>query len=177
MISFFAKESFILKGHAMRVSSIIRCDQIANYLGARINPAENYENGTCIYVKPHVSKGCDFEFKGHPYLDIIDGWGLLPMLEKHPEVPVIACSKRDQEILSKRIKNKVLFLPQHHCNFERIKRTRKEINTVGVIGTAGAFPYLPKGLKEALADRGINLVEFSQFFKREDIINFYLNID
>ena len=193
MISIFAKEAFlninpnepfrlrtkVPRGHLLRVSSMIKGDQIAEYIGAKLNPTEGYENDICIYVKPMVRKGDDFKFEGKKaYLDIIDGANLAQVAHKHPEVGVITCSQADYELMSKELpNNKIVLIPQHHVNFERIKRTRTEVKTVGVIGTRGAFPFLPKGLKEALTERGIELLEFSKFFSRQDIIDFYMSID
>lgn len=192
MISIFAKEAFlntnphepfknrtkpVTSGHLQRVSSIIRGDQIAEQLGAKLNPSKGYENDVCIYVKPHVKAGEDFTFDGKPYIDVVDGWGLLPLLKRHPWVGAIACSQQDYEKLSDVLPNKVVLIPQHHCNFERLQRQSLEIKKVGVIGTEGAFPLLPKGLEEALKERGIELVKFSKFFDRGDILNFYMDID
>lgn len=194
MISIFAKRAFLNTnpysafeskeksykgyGHLQRVSSMIRADQIANYLGAKLNPENGYENDICIYVKPMVRKDEDFKFEGkRSYLDIVDGHNLGQLMLKHPEVGVIVCSQADYEIMSKELPNKVVLIPQHHCNFERIKRNLNGIKTVGVIGTKSAFVFLPTGLKEALANRDIKLLEYSNFFSREDIIDFYSKID
>jgi len=185
MISIFAKQAFLNTnpyspfeykgtppkyGQLMRVSSMIRGNQIANQIGAKLNPESGYENGICIYVKPHV-------IAGQPYLDIIDGHNLGQLALKHPKVTVIVCSQADMETMTGVISNRIVLIPQHHCNFERVKRTRTEIKTVGVIGTRGAFPLLPKGLKEELAKRNIELLEFSKFFTRQNVIDFYLKID
>ena len=126
-----------------------------------------------------VRKGDDFKFEGKKaYLDIIDGANLAQVAHRHHEVGVITCSQADYEIMSKELpNNKIVLIPQHHCNFERLKRTRTGIKTIGVIGTRGAFPHLPQGLREALAKRGIELLEFSKFFSRQDIIDFYMSID
>ena len=192
-ISIFAKRAFLnvdpgqdfqykgkpaRRGHLLRVSSMIRADQVAEYLGAKLNPKRGYKNDVCIYVKPHVKSGGDFKFEGkRSYLDIIDGWALLPILGKHLEVSIIACSKQDYLNLSNIMPNKVVFIPQHHCNFERVKRPSSVIKTVGVIGTSGAFDFLPIGLREALMERDISLLEYSKFFSRQDIIDFYKQID
>src|SRR3990167_6552498 len=160
---FISKElSYRGHGHLMRVSSMIR-EQVIPYIEAKLNPTSGYENDITIYVKPMVRKGDDFKFEGKKaYLDIIDGANLAQVAHRHSEVGVITCSQADYEIMSKELpNNKIVLIPQHHCNFERIKRTRKEIKRVGVIGTKGAFPFLPEGLKEALAERGMELVEFS----------------
>lgn len=171
------EESYKGHGHLQRVSSMIRGDQIAEYLGAKLNPTNNYQNDVCIYVKPHVKTVEEFQFKGkRSWLDIVDGWGLIPLLEKHPKVGVIACSKQDAEKL-KFLPNEIRFIPQHHCNYKREKRTREGIKTVGVIGTEDAFAYLPYGLEEELEKRGIKLLKYSKFFSRQDIIDFYKQID
>jgi len=164
-------------GHLQRVSSIIRGDQIADYIGAKLNPTDGYQDGICIYVKPMVRKGDDFNFEGKAYIDIMDGHNLGNLALLHPEVGVIVCSQVDQTTMSSVIPNKIVLIPQHHCNFDRIKRFRNEITTVGVIGTSGAFKFLPPELKEELAKRGMNLIEYSRFFSRQDIIDFYLKID
>lgn len=192
MISIFAKETFLNinpgepfrlrtkppKGHLMRVSSLIRGDQIAERIGAKYNPESGYEQDTCIYVKPMVRKGDDFEFKGKKsYIDIVDGHNLGQLAQKHPEVGVIVCSKADQDIMSKELKNEIVLIPQHHCNFERVSRIRNEVTRVGIIGELPAFNFLPPNLEKELSQRGMELVKFSKFFTRQDIIDFYLNID
>lgn len=194
MISIFAKPAFLNtnphspfeskeksykgNGHLQRVSSMIRGDQIANYIGAKLNPESGYEDDVCIYVKPMVRKGDDFKFEGKKaYLDIIDGHNLGQVALKHPEVGVIVCSEADRDIMSSVIPNEIVLIPQHHCNFERIKRNKIRVKTIGVIGTKDAFVYLPQGLEQALKNRGIDLLKFSEFFSRQDIIDFYQSID
>lgn len=193
MISIFAKEAFlninpsqpfrlrtkpIRGGHLQRVSSIIRGDQIAEAIGAKYNPTSGYENDTCIYVKPRVPKGEDFKFEGRKaYLDIIDGHNLGQVALKHPEVGVIVCSKADELIMKSVIPNEIVYIPQHHCNFERQVKKVDAIRRIGVIGELPAFEFLPKGLDEELKKRNIELVKFSRFFTRKDICDFYMSID
>ena len=195
MISIFAKEAFLNinpgepfrirskpipkgRGHLMRVSSMIRGDQIADQIGARFNPTERYENDVCIYVKPMVRKGDDFLFEGRKnYIDIVDGHNLGELAKQHPDVGVIVCSEIDRKTMASCIDNEIVLIPQHHCNYERLHRSRTEIKRVGVIGTTGAFPLLPDELKQGLESRGFELETFSRFFTRQDIIDFYMRID
>lgn len=191
MISFFAKRAFTAGSHGkpfepgdprtshlLRVSSMIRADQIAERLGARLNPESDYDGDTCIYVKPHVKPGEPFAFRGRrAWLDIIDGWGLTPLAQAHPGVGVIACSDFDGQTLRKLLPNRVTVIPQHHCNFERLSRERDGVKTVGMIGTAGAWRYLPAEIKTGLARRGLRLEFFTRFYERQDIIDFYQRID
>ena len=190
MISFFVKRAFYNvnphedydkrtrppKGHLQRVSSIIRADQIAEYLGAKVNPKERYENDVCIYVKPHYLGG-DFKFEGKPYLDICDSTTLYKLAIKYPEVTVITASDYNYELCKRILPNKIVNIPEQHCNFERLKRTREGIKTVGVIGTEDAFEFLPSGLEEELNKRGIKLYKFSKFYCRQDVVDFYMQID
>lgn len=191
MINFFYKKAFVnihptkdyeyngealKQGHLLRVSSIIRGAQIADYLGARINPSVWVEGEPCIYVKPHVKAHEDFDFPKNSYLDIIDGWGLIPLAEKHPEVPVIVISQKDKETLELVLKNKIILIPQHHVNFEREERYSEAVTNVGVVGTESSFKYLPEGLEEGLAQRGMKLVKLSHFETRETVQEFYKNL-
>src|SRR3990172_8974128 len=119
-ISIFAKPAFLNvnpaepfkdrikppRGQLMRVSSMIRGDQIADAIGAKFNPQDGYENDTCIYVKPMVRKGDDFKFEGKPYLDIIDGHNLAMVAKRHPEVTMIVCSQADMEVMSGEVSNR-----------------------------------------------------------------------
>ena len=176
---FISKEkSYKGHGHLQRVSSMIRGDQIAAEIGAKLNPTDGYKDDVCIYVKPHIKKGEDFTFEGRKaYLDIIDGHNLGQLLLKYPEVGLIVCSKADYDTMSQVVPNKIALIPQHHCNFDRVKRARTEIKRVGVIGTDGAFAFLPIGLTQELEKRGIELFLFSKFFDRQDIVDFYMSID
>jgi len=195
MISIFAKPAFLNinphepfsertkpipknSGHMMRVSSMIRADQIAEQIKCRLNPTEDYDDDVCIYVKPMVRKGDDFPFRGRKiYLDIVDGHNLGELVRNYPEVKVIVCSEADKKIMLKAIPNEVILIPQHHCNYERNQRQSTEVLTVGMIGTKNAIDYLPKGFEAELNKRGIKLLFYSRFFSRQDIIDFYMKID
>ena len=195
MISIFAKPTFLNinpgepfadrkkpvpagRGHLMRVSSMIRADQIAEQIRCKLNPTEGYENDVCIYVKPMVRKGDDFPFIGRKiYLDIVDGHNLGELARNYPEVKVIVCSGVDKETMSGAIPNEIIVIPQHHCNYERLQRKNTEVLTVGMIGTKTAINFLPKGFDAELNKRGIKLLFYSRFFSRQDIMDFYMKID
>ena len=177
MISFFAKPPYEMK-HLQRVSSIIRGEQIAAYMGnARLNPPSGYENDTCIYVKPHIKPGNDFDFPKKSWIDIQDGFDLRYTLEKYPDVGAIVFSDLDAETLPKYVKNKIAVIPHHHCNFEREKRERQGITRVGISGSDQAFPHVPEIIRQGLKDRNIELIEYSQFYPRTSVARFHKSID
>lgn len=192
-ISIFAKRAYLntkprepfeyngtkpTRGYLKRLSSTVRGEQIAQAIGAKFNPQSGYQNDVCIYVKPVLDEKGDFKFEGKPYLDICDNIRFVELVKKHPELSVIAASQWNYQLLKRLLPNhKIVLIPQQHCNFERKKRTRKEIAVVGAIGSQGVLDYLPADLKSRLADRGMKLIEFSEFFVRQDVVDFYMQID
>lgn len=167
------------KGYLKRVSSIIRGDQMAKILKCHLNPTEDYEKDICIYVKPEPGPDGTFAFFGKStYIDIVDGWNYVSVLKDNPKLKAIVCSERDYiSLASTGLTNKIAVIPQHHCNFERQKRSRDEIKRIGIIGNYKAFSFLPPDLRPKLLERGLELIEFSQFFDRLDIVDFYKSID
>jgi hypothetical protein len=170
--SFFGKPPHMGRNHMQRLSTLIRGIQMAEHLGGRFNPADGYENDVCIYVKTYPDWIHD---TGRTYIDVVDGWTLFPFLSRHPEYPLIACSQTDHAKLVARFpKSEVTLIPQHHCNFERQRRSWMEIRTVGALGGTHEFP---PGLREGLQERGIEFVECTQFRTRKDVVNFFTGID
>lgn len=180
-LTFFAKKRFFHRDdqHLMRGSSIIRGEQISKYLGANLNPIADYESDICIYVKPNTQAldiG-DIKLVTNSYIDIVDGNNLLLFLKKHSEIPVIVCSEHDQTYLSKELVNKIILIPQQNCNFERVKRDRNVVTTVGMIGARIGNRHIPEKLEAKLREIGLDLIVCGDFKKREDVINFYKKID
>lgn len=179
-ISFFAKpaEYWERSKHLHRGSSLIRGVQIAEHLGAKLNPTSGYEDDICIYVKPPGKPHLyDYDLAGKPYIDIIDGEGIELFLQRKPEVPVIVVSKHDHAYLSELLTNQVILIPQHHCNFERVKRSRPAIKTVGAIGFPPGLAHLPDGLEKELNKRGLEFLTLTSFRGREDVADFLTKID
>ena len=177
MISIFAKSPFEMK-HLQRVSSIVRGEQIAAYMGnARLNPPSGYEDDVCIYVKPHIKPGNDYKFEKHSYIDIHDGFELRHTLRKYPEVGVIAYGDLAAEVLPKYLKNKIVKIPHHHVNFERTKRNRDKILKIGTTGSPAAWDYIPDVIKDGIKKRGLTLELYSNFYPRLSVSRFHESMD
>ncbi len=180
MISIFAGRLWRSRSpdqHWAPFSSVIRGSQVAERIGARLNPQADYEQDACIYVKrPPPVDGLG-RFGQMPYVDLVDGYALRHTLQQHPGLRAIACSQLDYATLQRQVPNQVVLIPQHSCNFERQCRARQEIATVGIIGTWYAWQHLPAGLAAALEARGLRLWRYSEFTCRQDVVDFYLNID
>jgi len=155
-------------------SGLIRAVQIAEHLGAKLNPGKDYKNGVCIYVKAEPPEN----FPKHSYLDVMDTDGRNRWLKKHPEIGVIACSEAARSHLSKVLKrDDVVVIPQHHCNYDRVKRDRKEMLVVGVIGRPSSMDLDINDLKKRLRKIGMEFVMTSKYRGREDVVDFYKKID
>lgn len=160
--------------HRSGGSGRIRGKQVAKYLGAKLNPKNGYEDDVCIYVKMQPPE----DFPKHSYLDIVDGDKRLSWLMKHPDIGVIACSQTEQEYLSKKLKRKdIVFIPQHHCNYERIRRQRKGITVAGVIGKPTAVQCPVSELRSKLAKIRVDFKMETKYPTRQHPIDFYKQID
>jgi glycosyltransferase involved in cell wall biosynthesis len=185
-ISFFCKLPFLnihphvpfagqRRGKLMRISSLIRGQQIAEYIGAKVNPVSGYENDVCIYVKP----GWLFNdlYGDNAYIDVVDDRRAIYVLKDHPNFVGIACSNKDEHFLHEHLANKIILIPQHHCNFDRSRNEIKPLTTVGIIGSVNLFPLFPDALKKELVNQNIKLIDCHQMYSRQDVINFYRSID
>jgi hypothetical protein len=182
-ISFFVKPYWFFnlffedKTHmSIPGSSAIRGEQMAQYLGAKYNPSEDdCKNDIRIYVKPTELES----IKRDSYIDVVDGEFLVEELKNRPDLKVIACSKVSYEYLTHKLKNKLFLIPQHHCNFERFKRQRREVNTVGAIGIPIGFdkPDIESQIIKKLTDNRLVYKNECTYQSREDIVNFYKDID
>lgn len=177
-ISIFAKPPFEVR-HLMRVSSIIRGEQLAAYMwNARLNPPSGYEDDVCIYVKPCIRPSQDYKFEEHSWIDIHDGFELRHTLRKYPKVGCISISDHSTYVLKQFIKNKIVTIPHHHLNFERAQRAGDIIRTVGITGSCQwAFDHIPDEIRQGLIKRNIKLVEWSHFYPRTSVAKFHQKID
>jgi len=166
------KEFSFFKNRRHSVSNTIRVYQIANFLAAKINPSEGYENDICIYVK----RTPPIDYTEKTYIDIIDQPSYISWLLEHPLIKVIVSSFVTQEYLSDILHNDIFLIPQHHCNYFRESRSRQDIKTVGIIGSPeNECSY--NGLFGRLKDIGLDLTICRNPRKAYKVVNFYKNID
>ena len=168
------------KRRLMSGSSLIRGEQIADYLGAKYNPESGYQDDVCIYVKPAMKPDAspDVQFEGKPYIDLIDYREYISWLRDNPKLSGIVASQYSYDFLKKtKLSNKIVLIPQQHCNFERLIRDRQEITNVGIIGAPRTFQYPIDEIRQRLDKIGLNLIVKEDFETRADVVNFYQTID
>lgn len=161
-LSFFKRKT--ISGH-------IRAGQVAEYMGAKMNPTEGYENDACIYIKQSPRAG------KRKYLDMIDNVRYIEVLKQNPEFKAIVIGKLGYDYLRSILKNDVVNIPQQHVNFERVQRARTEIKTVGFCGERCTFAPFEQEIRERLNKIGLELSFFHTYRYRHDVVDFYKNID
>lgn len=181
MISIFAKHTYFLDDrnnpgevYLQRISSRIRAEEIAEYLGAKLNPTEGYDQDICIYVKHYRLD----QVKDGDYLDVLDDLYTTKLLKTRPKIKVIAMSKPHMEYLRSFLKNKIVYIPHHHVNLERFQRRRKKIINCGYVGSNSRYNVrINREIGERLSKIGLNFKPLFNFKTRKDIINYYKTID
>ena len=153
-------------------SGEIRGRQIGTYLGAKLNPKEGYEDDVCIYVKMQPPE----KYPQKTYVDVVDGVGLVGWCKDH-QCKIISTSLTGQKLLERVCQKKVVFIPEHHCNFERELRPDRSVTTVGTIGEAKGFGLDPEEVKSRFLKEGMDFIWTDTYTCRGDVIDFYRGID
>ena len=183
-ISIFAKRGFLgnhyqnlVKGNTiLRLSGETRGAQVADYIGAKLNPASEYENDVCIFLK-----GYRFELaKDGDYVDFSDETidHLAPKLIARPKVNVIAHSQYAFEYLKPKLPNKVVCIPQQHINWENAGREKNKNLVAGYIGRPSHISVeIQNEIKETLKSIGVEFIIGFEWETREDSIEIYKKMD
>ena len=181
MISIFYRPSYLGNRYfkdqsnlvLQRVSSQVRGVEMAEYLGAKLNPTE-YGEDVCIHVKPYSLN----EVRDGDWVDFLDGGRIFNMLKERPKVNIIAASQRSYEFLKNELPNMVVFIPQHHINNEEFIRKPNSVRVAGYIGAAS--PEAVRICEETegnLKKIGYKFISCLYFKTRQDSIDFYKSID
>ena len=178
-ISIFAKPSSFVKRRSLpyaclfRGSSITRGEQMADALGAKLNPIEGYEDDLCIHVKPDSMD----RVRDGDWIDIIDGDHLVNWLIQRPKVNALAISEYTAKMYRSWMNNRLVVIEPHHCNFKRERRTRTEVTTVGYIGGEIVFNYPFEEMRKHINDIGLHFVWLCDYKTRQEVVDFHKNID
>lgn len=181
-ISFFASSYYLGVNPAIstepilfRGSSLIRGEQMAQFLGGKYNPTQSSEHDICVYIKPKTVA----ELKTGAWVDVVDnGRHNVEQLINRPDLNVIAFTKLSHDFIKQTLKNKIVVIPEHHCNFERIKRSRKRVTTAGIVTTPSLAAYqVYNQIEKQLEKVGIKFRTCYHFATRQDVVDFYQQID
>jgi hypothetical protein len=181
MMSFLAKVTYFQeipeRGpdlYLRRVSSRIRGEEIANYLGAKFNPPQRDGSDLSVWIKPKTLT----PVKDGDYVDMLDDPFLVNFLLERPGVNVIAMTQYQYDYLRPILKNKIVLIPHHHINFENVHNGKREVRTCGFIGAYLKERLVIDGeIKKLLSEIGFEFLSLLDFKTREDAIAYYKKID
>jgi len=183
-ISIFAKRGFlgnhythIVPGSTiLRLSGECRGSQVAEYIGAKLNPTEGFENDLCIFLK-----GYRMEYaKPGDYVDFSDENfdRLSAKLIPRPEINVIAHSQYAYNYLTPKLPNKTVLIPQQHLNWENVSREKNKKLVGGYIGRPSNISLkINTEIKETLKKIDIDFIIAYEWETRQDAVEFYKSID
>jgi len=164
--------------HIRGGGSTIRALQVSSFLEGRINPTNDYQNDTCIYVLGCMGiRGREVD---NAYYDIIDcGTARLSRIRTLTRGSIITTSRTQHTVVKDFFKRRKMYLiPHHHCNFEREKRPERDIKIVGCMGGDSAVQLPHDLLASRLQDIGLDW-RFSGYNSRDRqmVLDFYKGID
>lgn len=154
----------------------IRGIQMADRLGGRVNPDSGYDNDICVYVMIHPW-GKEPE---NSWIDPVDlRYSRLARARRNTSKGVIAISLPQLDVFHSYFKGRELvFIPEHHCNFDReLRPPDRPVEVVGAIGGLNTIQWPHAEVEKALADMGLRFVFCGHFSKRQYVVDFYKSID
>ncbi len=162
-------------------SGEIRGRQIAEALGsdiAVVNPPNLRTDDIFIGIKILPPPAVIGKIRAC-YIDVVDCHGTIPVIQKDDRLTAIAISGIAYDYLCSKIPSeRVVKIPEHHCNFERgIRQTHFPIKTLGYIGELSGLHLVPRFLGNALQELGIDFLAAYRYSCRQDVLDFYGEID
>ena len=165
-----------------QLSAEIRGKQVAEFVGGKQNPVDGYQHDVCILIKMLPGR-LAFERGIHDcgpmYLDLVDHSTCLNWLARNPALPVIVSSRSGMAYLSETLAmpNPLTFIPQHHCNVERVRRPHRPVRVVGYVGVDHAVTAHREKVTAAVEKMGLEMRWCTEFYTREDVVKAYQQID
>lgn len=169
---------FIVNGHGWP-SEFTRGRQIAEALGCGVNTVMRDYDETIIAVKTLPNKDQAKSFT-NLYIDMIDSCNTVKVAKEYPQAKIIVLTDIMRDVLSQRVKNELVLIPEHSCNLEQACRTPGDVKTVGYVGSRQCFNLKPLEVKSVLAQIGLDfkvLLCEDRSVTRKDVCEFYKSID
>ncbi|KKL84833.1 hypothetical protein LCGC14_1960790 [marine sediment metagenome] len=163
-------------------SEYTRGYQTASILGCKVNSSVDNTDEPIIAVK------CLFDLKGQPwlrdmknlYMDLIDDQNIVAIAKAFPTVRLIVLTDLMRDYLCDKVPNDIFVIPEHTCNFKQEIRDRKEVTTVGYVGSSQCFDLDLDQIHAVLREIGLDfkwLICETDNVTREDVVDFYKTID
>lgn len=159
-------------------SGEIRARQIADFMpNAVLDPSDVSSEDTLVLVKSYCSDHIAKSVR-KVYFDVVDCHGVIPKIRDNTDAGIISIG-RSHEIFMRMLfpDREIVLIPEHHCNFDRIRRPDRPVKVVGFMGDAFSLNCDICKLSQELAKAGLSF-KYSTFFRnRQDVVDFYKDVD
>lgn len=153
----------------------VRGQQIADRMGARVNPESGYDEDVNVFVTycPRIP------LPKKTVLDPNDHKNQWEFIEQHPECPVIAISLPEMELFHKIFPKtrSIVYIPDHHANYIREQRPARPVRFVGTVGSRASLHCDVVDLDDRLRRIGIQMRRRDMGRRREHVLEAYRNMD
>jgi hypothetical protein len=161
-------------------SEFTRGRQIAEALGCGVDvPMKSYDE-TIVAIKTLPDKEQAKMFSNF-YLDMIDSCNIVEVAEQYPTAKIIVLTDIMRDVLSQRIKNKLVLIPEHCCNFgQELRDVNRAVSIVGYVGARKCLSLDPREVTRVLKQIGLEfkyLICEDHKVTRKDVCEFYKSID
>ncbi len=151
----------------------VRGQQIAEWIGARLNPESGYEDDVNVFITycPTIP------LPRKSVLDPNDHKNQWDFIREHPEVPVIAISLPEQTMFREMFQQEIIYIPDHHANYDREQRVARTVLTVGTVGSRASVNWPAEDVEQRLAKIGLQLLRRDMGRHREQVLAAYRRMD
>lgn len=113
------------------------------------------------------------------YVDVVDCHGTIETLKQDKRLNAIAIGDTAYDHLCSEISaDRVVKIPEHHCNFERrLRSVDLPIKTVGYIGEMRGLHLVTSFIASALEGTDVELLICYQYTDRQSVVDFYSRVD
>jgi len=161
-------------------SGEIRGKQVAERGGWLLDPEGMRRGDIAVFIKQYPNQALLDEMRklNIPiFVDTVDCYGIIPMLNEFPDITVIAMSRVAREYLESKIDNKIVRIDEHHCNWDNELVNRTELKRIGYVGYGCSFQLPIDVVKDTLKKFDIEFTMLTEFKTRQDIVDYYKTID
>lgn len=156
--------------------------QIADALGCKVNEPIKSLDETVVAVKTYLNPELNpnMDKMTNLYYDFIDDSNMVQAAKRYPYAKIIVLTDLMKQVVGGQIKNEIVILPEHSCNFEQAKRDRDEVKVVGYVGSRDCFDLDSDEITDVLKQMGLEfkfLICETDKVTRKDVCEFYKTID
>jgi hypothetical protein len=151
----------------------VRGQQIAEHMGAELNPTSGYEEDVNVFITycPRIP------IPRKAVMDPNDHKNQWEFISEHPELQVIAISRPEQAMFRKIFHREIHYIPDHHANYARERRPARPVMTVGTVGSRASLHLDLVDLDRRLRDIGITMQRRDMGRRREHVLQAYRTMD